>query len=96
MLSDEYPEIDALGPQSRGGSTVGLHLYVEDVDEVLARAVSEGATLLRPAADEFYGDRSGKIADPFGHIWYVSTKKESLSEGEVKKRYDELMKQQSQ
>jgi PhnB protein len=93
MLSDEYPELDALGPQSRGGSTVGIHLYVENVDEVVARAVAEGATSVRPVKDEFYGDRSGKLVDPFGHVWYVSTRKQELSAEEVTKRYDDLMKQ---
>jgi PhnB protein len=93
MLSDEYPELDALGPQSRGGSTVGIHVYVEDVDAVVARAVAEGAKSLRPVKDEFYGDRSAKLRDPFGHIWYVSTRKQDLSNDEVTKRYDDLMKQ---
>ena len=93
MLSDEYPEHDALGPDSRGGSTVGIHLYVEDVDEVFARAVSEGAKAVRPVKDEFYGDRSGKLVDPFGHVWYVSTRKQDLSSKEVTQRYEELMKQ---
>lgn len=93
MLADEYPELDALGPQARGGSTVGIHLYVEDVDEVFARAVAEGATAVRPVKDEFYGDRSGKLVDPFGHIWYVSTRKEDLSGAEVTQRYEDLMKQ---
>jgi PhnB protein len=93
MLSDEYPELDVLGPQSRGGSTVGLYLYVDDVDEVFNRAVAEGATVVRPVADEFYGDRSGKLADPFGHAWYVATRKENLSPEELTKRYQDLMKQ---
>jgi len=93
MLSDEYPELDALSPQSRGGSTVGIHLYVADVDEVFARAVAAGATAARPVKDEFYGDRSCKLIDPFGHIWYVSTRKEELSAAELTKRYDDLMKQ---
>ena len=93
MLSDEYPELDALSPQSLGGSTVGIHVYVEDVDVVVARAVAEGATSLRPVKDEFYGDRSGKVRDPFGHIWYVSTRKQNLSSEEVTKRYDDLIKQ---
>jgi PhnB protein len=93
MLSDEYPDLDALGPKSRGGSTVGIHLYVEDVDEVFARAVAEGATAVRPVKDEFYGDRSCKLVDPFGHVWYVSTRKEELSADEVTRRFDDLMKQ---
>jgi PhnB protein len=93
MLSDEYPDLDALGPKSRGGSTVGIHFYVEDVDEVFARAVAEGATAARPVKDEFYGDRSGKLVDPFGHVWYVATRKQDLSSEEVTQRYDDLMKQ---
>ena len=92
MLSDEYPELDALSPRTRGGSTVGIHVYVEDVDEVFARAVAEGATPVRPVKDEFYGDRSGKLIDPFGHVWYIATKKDDLSAAEVTNRYDDLMK----
>ncbi|MEK6303185.1 MAG: VOC family protein [Acidobacteriota bacterium] len=93
MISDEYPELDVLSPQSRGGSAVGIHVYVEDVDEVFARAVAEGAKALGPVADEFHGDRVGKLVDPFGHVWYVSTRKEDLSAEEVTQRYDALMKQ---
>lgn len=90
MISDEYPEIDVLGPQSRGGSTVGLHLYVEDVDAVFDKAVAAGAKVVRPVSDQFYGDRSGKLADPFGHVWFVSTRKENVSAEQVEKRYEEL------
>ena len=93
MLSDEYPELDALSPLTRGGSTVGIHVYVENVDEFFARAVAEGATPVRPVKDEFYGDRSGKLIDPFGHVWYIATKKDDLSAAEVTSRYDDLMKQ---
>lgn len=93
MISDEYPEIDVLSPHSRGGSTVGLHLYVEDVDEVFSRAVAEGAKAIGAVEDEFYGERSGKLKDPFGHVWYVSTRKEDLSAAEVTQRYNDLMKQ---
>jgi PhnB protein len=91
MMSDEYPELDVLGPESRGGSTVGIHLYVADVDEVFARALAEGAKAVGAVEDEFYGDRVGKLADPFGHIWYVSTRKEDLSNEEVTKRYEALI-----
>jgi PhnB protein len=66
---------------------------VEDVDEVFSRAVAEGGKVLRPVKDEFYGDGSGKLEDPFGHIWYVLTHKEDLSAAEVTQRYDDLMKQ---
>ena len=93
MISDEYPEIDVLGPESRGGSTVGLHILVDDVDDVFARALAAGARELKPVSDQFYGERSGKLADPFGHIWYIATAKENLSDEEVQSRYEALMKQ---
>jgi PhnB protein len=73
FLSDEYPEIDVLSPQSLGGSPVTLHLTVPDVDAVVERAVAAGAQLLRPVADQFHGHRNGKLKDPFGHVWKIST-----------------------
>ena len=96
MISDEYPELDVLGPQSRGGSTVGIHLYVTDVDEVFARALAEGAKPIGAVEDEFYGDRSGKLVDPFGHVWYVATRKMEMSPEEVTERYDALIKQETE
>ena len=86
MLADEHPEIGALGPTTVGGSPVSLHLYVEDVDAAVARAVAAGATLVRPVADQFYGDRVGGITDPFGHRWFIATHKEDLSSEEVQRR----------
>jgi PhnB protein len=86
MLADEHPEIGALGPETIGGSPVGLHLYVEDVDAVVARAVAAGATLTRPVADQFYGDRIGGITDPFGHRWFIATHKEDLTKDELHRR----------
>jgi PhnB protein len=86
MLADEHPEIGALGPTTVGGSPVSLHLYVEDVDAVVARAVAAGATLVRPVADQFYGDRVGGVADPFGHRWFIATHKEDLSPEELHRR----------
>jgi PhnB protein len=86
MLADEHPEIDALSPTTVGGTPVSLHLYVEDVDAVVARAVAAGATLIRPVADQFYGDRVGGIADPFGHRWFIATRKEDLSREELHRR----------
>ena len=86
MLADEFPEMDFLGPQARGGSPVHLHLYVEDVDTVVKRALSAGAREIRPVQDQFYGDRLGTVADPYGHVWHVSTHKEDLSMDELKKR----------
>ena len=86
MLADEHPEIGALGPTTVGGSPVSLHLYVEDVDAAVARAVAAGATLVRPVADQFYGDRVGGVADPFGHRWFIATHKEDLSSEELQRR----------
>jgi PhnB protein len=73
MLSDEYPEFGALSPPSVGGSPVRLHLSVDDVDAVAAKLVSGGARVLRPVKDEFYGERKGVFADPFGYEWFVSS-----------------------
>jgi PhnB protein len=86
MLADEHPEIGALGPKTVGGTPVSLHLYVEDVDAVVGRALAAGATLVRPVADQFYGDRVGGVADPFGHRWFVATHKEDLTVEELDRR----------
>src|SRR5262245_39092494 len=76
MLADESPEWNNHSPKTLGGSPVYMALYVPDVDAVAARAVEAGAKLLIPVADQFYGDRSGRLADPFGHIWLIATHKE--------------------
>lgn len=86
MLSDEFPEMGVVSPQTLGGSPVGIHLYVEDVDALAGRAVAAGAKVLRPVEDQFYGDRAGKLEDPFGHAWWLSTRKEDMSPEEMKKR----------
>jgi PhnB protein len=86
MLADEHPEIGARGPRAFGGSPVGLHLYVEEVDAVVARAVAAGARLVHPVEDKFYGDRMGTIEDPFGHRWYVTTHIEDVSPEEIGRR----------
>jgi PhnB protein len=86
MLADEYPEWDARGPQAIGGTPVGLCLYVEDCDAVFNRAVSLGAKVLKPMQDQFYGDRSGTFADPFGHKWTIATHQEDVSPEEIQKR----------
>lgn len=95
MLSDEYPEMNVRGPTSLGGTAVTLTLEVPDVDDVVRRALSLGATLEQAVKDQFYGDRSGTICDPFGHRWMIRTPREKLSEQELKRRYAELMKQQA-
>ena len=86
MLADEFPEMGFLSPKTIGGSPVMMHLYVEDVDATVPRAVAAGAKVTRDVADQFYGDRGGQIEDPFGHKWYVSTHKEDLTPEEIKKR----------
>src|SRR5262245_47809326 len=94
MISDEYPELDVLGPETRGGATSGFHIMVEDADAVFKEAVAAGARALKPVTDQFYGERSGKLADPFGHVWFVAMVKEQLSDEEVQKRYEALIAQQ--
>lgn len=86
MLADEHPEFGALSPAALGGSPVALHLYLEDVDKVVKRAVRAGATLDRPVENKFYGDRMGTVTDPFGHIWHVSTHIEDMTARELRRR----------
>jgi PhnB protein len=86
MLADEHPDIDFLGPQARGGTPVHIHVYVKNVDATMKRAVAAGATLLRPVEDKFYGDRTGTVQDPFGHVWHLSTHIEDLSAAELRRR----------
>jgi len=86
MLADEHPEIGALGPPTIGGSPVSFYLYVEDVDAMFARAVAAGAKVLRPIQNQFYGDRSGGVEDPFGHKWYIATHIEEVPLEELEKR----------
>ena len=86
MLSDESPEMNAHGPRSIGGTPVTIMVYVEDVDAAFERAISEGATSLRPVQDQFYGDRSGQFEDPFGHRWSVASHVEDVTPEEMMKR----------
>jgi PhnB protein len=86
MLSDEFPEFGGKAPESLGGSPVSIHLYVEDVDAVFKRALAAGARELKPVMDQFYGDRSGQLQDPFGHLWWVATHKEDVAPEEMQKR----------
>lgn len=92
MVADEFPAMDAFGPAKFGGSPIGLHIYVADVDAVAREAVAAGAKLLRQVQDQFYGDRSGTIEDPFGHRWHVSTHVEDVSEEEIARRMAEMAK----
>jgi len=93
MLADEFPDMGYRGPQSLGGSTVSLHLYVEDVDSVFARAVELGATATMAVADQFDGDRRGTLTDPFGHVWLLASRKEDVSYEEMRARFAKMMGQ---
>ena len=93
MLADEHPEMGYKGPQSYGGTPISIMLYVEDVDAQFQKAVAAGAKVKRPLKDQFYGDRSGTIADPFGHEWTIATHKEDLPMEEIERRAAEAMKQ---
>lgn len=86
MLADEVPEMGIVSPRSLGGSPVSILLYVDDVDAVFGQAVQNGAKVLRPIKDQFYGDRSGNLEDPFGHKWTIATHKEDVSPEEMQKR----------
>jgi len=86
MLADENPKVGAMSPQTAGGISVSLLLYVENVDDVVQKAEDSGAKLLRPVQNQFYGDRSGTLIDPFGHMWTVATHVEDVSPEEMKKR----------
>ncbi len=86
MLADEFPDHGARSPRAVGGTPVFIHLYVEDVDGFTARATAAGAKVIRPVQDQFYGDRSATLEDPFGHVWNVATHVEDVSEDELKRR----------
>lgn len=90
MMTEETPSFpDYLSPESRGGTPVHIYLYVEDVDRVQAQAIATGAKELMPVKDQFYGDRSGGVTDPFGHVWYIATRIENLSAEEIMRRASE-------
>ena len=90
MLADEMPGMGFVGPRSRGGTTVQLHLYVRDVDATVQKAVAAGGKLTRPIEDKFYGDRAGTVEDPYGHLWYIATHKEDVPPKELKRRMKEM------
>lgn len=90
MLADEHPEMNALAPQSPGSSGVGFCFYVENVDTVFEQAVAAGAKVQRPLQDQFYGDRSGTIEDPFGHTWTIATHIEDVTPEQVAERMEQM------
>ncbi|MFJ4374096.1 VOC family protein [Pseudomonas japonica] len=90
MLADPCDQAALLSSQSQPGASVGLHLYVEDVDARFAQAIKAGATEVNPVQDQFYGDRSGSLKDPFGNLWFIATHKEDLSLEEIRARAAKL------
>lgn len=93
MLADEFPQMGVVGPQAGQRPPVSLCLYFTDADAVFAKAVELGATIDRPIQDQFYGDRSGTVRDPFGHYWTIATHIEDVPQEEVQKRFEAMMQQ---
>ena len=91
MLSDEYPDMQQLGPKLIGGTPVTVSVYVEDVDATFAKAIKAGAKELRPLENQFYGDRTGGFEDPFGHKWHVASHVEDVPPDEMAKRAAKMM-----
>jgi uncharacterized glyoxalase superfamily protein PhnB len=91
MLADEFPEFNFRGPKAVGGTSVTLHLHVDNADAVIDQAVKAGATLERPASDQFFGERSGSVIDPFGHRWSIGHSIEKVAPGEMQRRYAAMM-----
>jgi PhnB protein len=96
MLSDEWPDYGKLGPKARGGATAGLMVYVEDVDASYARALKAGATAEQPVTNQFWGDRSGSVTDPFGVTWMLATHVEDVAPEEMERRMKEWSAQQAE
>jgi uncharacterized glyoxalase superfamily protein PhnB len=92
MLADEFPEYGITGPETIGGSAVTIHLHVDDADAVIASAVAAGAQVQMPPQDQFYGERSGRIRDPFGHSWNIGHSIEAVTPDEMQRRYTDLLK----
>ena len=92
MLADEFPEYGIAGPETIGGSAVTIHLHVDDADAVIARAIAAGAQVQMPPQDQFYGERSGRIRDPFGHSWNIGHSIEAVTPDEMQRRYTDLLK----
>ena len=91
MLSDPFPDSHGVSPKELGGSPIALSLYVDDVDATFANIKAAGGTVIRDVDNQFYGDRSGRILDPFGHHWNLSTRQETLSHDDVARRFADLM-----
>lgn len=92
MISDEFPEANAVGPKALKGTSVVMAVYVDDVDKLVAKAVKAGAKICRPVSDQFYGDRTGQIEDPFGHIWSIQTRLEKVNPKDMQKRLNAMLR----
>lgn len=92
MLSDEYPEYGILGPQESVPTGSSVHLHVEDVDAMTQQAADAGAKIIMEPQDQFYGERTSKVIDPFGHEWLLGSHIEDVSHGEMQRRFDEMLK----
>ena len=90
MLADAHPDMEFHSPKTLGGSPVTVHIYVGNVDAFCSRAAAAGATIVRAVADQFYGDRSGQLRDPYGHAWSVATRVEDVSPEEMQRRAAKL------
>lgn len=93
MIADPCDDVSFADPKTLGGSTIGLYLYVDDVDRQFSQAISAGAKSVKPVEDQFYGDRTGAIEDPYGHRWFLATHKEDLTPEELNQRAEALFKQ---
>ena len=91
MIAEEHPDYNK-SPETLGGTSIILNLYVPDVDETVARAVEEGASLIFPVNDQFYGDRAGRIKDPFGHMWIISKHIKKVTPAEMQNQVNEMVK----
>lgn len=96
MLSDEFPEIGCLAPRGRARPTFSIHLHVDDADALIAEVIAAGGELVRPAADHFYGERSGTVRDPFGYEWLIGHSIEELTPEEMQRRYTALLSEDRQ
>ncbi|MDQ3206184.1 MAG: VOC family protein [Pseudomonadota bacterium] len=95
MLADEFPEMEAMGPKSRGGATASFMIYVPDVDAAVQQALDAGATADGQIADQFWGDRTGAVIDPFGHRWTLATHVQDVPEDEMKERMKAWSREQN-
>jgi PhnB protein len=93
MLADEFPDMGHKSPTTLGGTPAGVCLYVKDCDALFNQALAAGATIMKPLENQFYGDRSGTVTDPFGHKWTIATHIEDVSPEEMRRRHDDMMKQ---